>query len=346
MYIKKKNPHGGDIYSHDVLLDLSSNMNPAGMPEMVKKAIQDSVDCCQKYPDPYCRELRRSISDREGIPEEYIICGNGAAELIYSYAFSLPKDHPALIISPTFSEYQDALEAADIEVSHYVLKEEDGFRLTADILDKDLSGYCAVFICTPNNPTGLTVEPELIKKLAGCGTYLFIDMCFLDMTDIPDRYDIPALLNDYPNVIVLKAFTKSYSMAGLRLGYAMCSDYGMLEAMSAKTQCWNVSAIAQQAGIAAYECDDWLKKSVKAVSEERKRLIEELGDLGIDVCPGEANYLLLRTDIDLYDEMLKRRILVRDCSNYVGLDKGYYRVAVRTPEENNVFLRAVGEVIR
>ena len=344
MYIKQKNPHGGDIYARDIVMDLSSNMNPAGMPEAVMEAVRSSPESWQRYPDPYCRELRKNISAREGVPEDRILCGNGAAELIYAFAYALPKGRPALIVSPTFSEYGDALKAADVDVSRYMLREEDGFRLTEDILSLDLRAYSAVFLCTPNNPTGIAVEPELLEKLAATEARLFLDMCFLDLTEKPNRYDIPALLETHPGVTVLRAFTKSYCMAGVRLGYAMSSDAALLEEMSAKTQCWNVSSIAQNAGVAALGCAGWLEESVKLIGSERRRLTEELEALGFRVWPGEANYLLLKTDRDLFGEMLKRRILVRDCSNYQGLGKGYYRVAVRTPRENDLFISALKEM--
>ena len=135
-------------------------------------------------------------------------------------------------------------------------------------------------------------------------------------------------------------------MAGLRLGYAMTSDSELLEMMSSKTQCWNVSSVAQQAGIAALGCAGWLRESVVTAGKERARLADELTALGIKVWPSEANYLLLRTDTDLYGEMLERRILIRDCSNYTGLEKGYYRIAVKTAEENDLFLTALKEIIR
>ena len=346
MYVNRKNPHGGDIYSHEVLLDLSSNMNPAGMPDEVKTAVRASAESCAGYPDPYCRELRKAISEREGVPDDCIICGNGAAELIYSYAYSLPKDRHALVVSPTFSEYEDALNATGITVDHYLLRETEGFRLTEDILKEDLSGYCAVFLCTPNNPTGITVDPKLLEEIAGTGVRLFCDMCFLDLTEDPDRYGIPSFIERHANVTVLKAFTKSFSMAGLRLGYAMTSDSELLEMMSSKTQCWNVSSVAQQAGIAALGCAGWLRESVVTAGKERARLADELTALGIKVWPSEANYLLLRTDTDLYGEMIKHRILIRDCSNYTGLENGYYRIAVKTAEENDIFLTALKEIIR
>jgi len=343
MFIKQKNPHGGDVYFRDIVLDLSSNINPSGMPEEVVQAIRDAADDCQRYPDAYCRELRHSISEAEGVPEDHIICGNGAAELIYAYAYSLPKDRPALIVSPTFSDYREALGSAGVQAEHWFLREEDGFRLTEDFLKTEFSAYSAVFICTPNNPTGIAVDPGLLRRIAESGARLFCDMCFLDLTEDPERYGIPQLIESYRNVTVLRAFTKSYAMAGVRLGYAMTSDSAMLEEMSSRTQCWNVSSIAQKAGVAALRCGGWLRDSVRLITAERERLAEQIAGMGVEVWPGEANYLLLKTEKDLYGSMLKHRILVRDCSNYPGLGKGFYRIAVRDPSENDMFLDALRE---
>ena len=249
MLINKKSPYGGDIYTNRVRLDFSANINPAGMPERVCQALIEAAGSCSAYPDPYCTELRKKIAESERVPTDNILCANGAAELIYQYAYALPKEKPALIISPAFCEYELALRAAGIAAEYYILREIDGFRLTEDILGTDFDRYSAVYLCSPNNPTGITVEPELICAIASSGVRLFCDFCFLDLTDAPEKYDIPALLRDYPNITILRAFTKSYAMAGVRLGYAMCGDPDFLAAMSEKAQCWNVSALAQAAGV-------------------------------------------------------------------------------------------------
>ena len=346
MLINKKSPHGGDIYTNSVRLDFSANINPAGMPDAVKQALHHAVENCEHYPDPYCSELRKKIAEHEQIPKNCILCGNGAAELIYAYAFSLPKEKPALIVSPTFCEYEQALTAAGIEVDHYIMKESDGFRLTEDFMQTDFAKYNAVFLCSPNNPTGITVEESILHAIAGTGVRLFCDFCFLDLTETPEKYEIPALLERYPNITILRAFTKSYTMAGVRLGYAMSSDAEFLAAMSEKTQCWNVSALAQAAGIAALGCTDWLTESVRHISAERRHLTEELTNLGIRVYPGEANYLLLYADADLYGKLMERGIMVRDCSNYIGLSAGFIRIAVRTREENDRLLTELKEVLK
>ena len=346
MLINKKSPHGGDIYTNAVRLDFSANINPAGMPDAVKQALHDAVEHCERYPDPYCTELRRKIAEYERLPESCILCGNGAAEMIYAYALSLPKEKPALIVSPTFCEYEQALTAAGIAAEHLVLKEADGFRLTEDFLHTDFTKYTAVFLCSPNNPTGITVEPSILHAIAETSVRLFCDFCFLDLTGTPEKYGIPALLETCPNLTILRAFTKSYSMAGVRLGYVLCKDAKFLAEMSEKVQCWNVSTLAQAAGIAAMGCRDWLTESVRMISAERRHLTEELTHLGIRVYPGEANYLLLYSDTGLFEKLMECRIMVRDCSNYIGLSSGFVRIAVRTREENDALLTALKEVLK
>ena len=346
MLINKKSPHGGDIYTNAVRLDFSANINPAGMPDAVKQALHDAVEHCERYPDPYCTELRQKIAEHEQVPEDCVLCGNGAAELIYAYAFSLPKEKPALIVSPTFCEYEQALTAAGIAVEHYLLKETDGFRLTEAFLQTDFAKYNAVFLCSPNNPTGITVEPSILHAIAGTGVRLFCDFCFLDLTETPEKYEIPALLERYPHITILRAFTKSYAMAGVRLGYAMSGNTEFLTAMSEKTQCWNVSTLAQAAGIAALGCRDFLAESVRKISAERRHLTEELTHLGIRVYPGEANYLLLYSDTGLFEKLMERGIMVRDCSNYIGLSAGFVRIAIRTGEENDRLLTELKEVLK
>ncbi|MBQ6053476.1 MAG: aminotransferase class I/II-fold pyridoxal phosphate-dependent enzyme [Clostridia bacterium] len=346
MLINQKNPHGGDIYSNRVNYDFSSNLNPSGMPDEVKNAITESVAFCGVYPDARCSKLRSAISEAENVPFENIICGNGAAELIYSFAYSLNKEKPALIVSPTFSEYETALRAAKTDIKHLILSEKNGFTLTEDMLPCDLRSYSAVFICSPNNPTGKTVDLNVIRKICSFGVRIFADFCFLDLSDDPKKYSVPDLLAEYPDLTVLKAFTKNYSMAGIRLGYAMSSDEQFLDKMSEKTQCWNVSAIAQHAGCAALGCKKWLEDTASSIREERERVAGILASEGIRVFPSEANFLLLYSKKDLKSLLIKRGILIRDCSDYIGLKKGYFRIAIKKKEENDILISALKEVIR
>ena len=345
MLLNEKSPHGGDVYFNRVRLDFSANINPAGMPERVRNALVQAADHCAAYPDPYCTALREGITCKEHVPTENVLCGNGAAELIYAFAYALPKHQKALIVSPAFCEYETALQAAGIKAEHFLLHEKDGFHVTDELLHVDAARYGAIFLCSPNNPTGITVDTNIIRSLAQTGVRLFLDLTFLELTDDPAKYEIPSLIRAFPNVVVLRAFTKSFAMAGVRLGYLLCGDREFLQKMSKKTQCWNVSALAQAAGFVALDCSDWLKESVLQIRSERERLAAGLRSLGLRVYPGEANFLMLYSECDLYGELLKQGVLIRDCSNYVGLGKGFFRVAVRTPKENEALLAAVKEAL-
>ncbi len=349
MLLKKKSPHGGDVYSRPVRLDFSANINPAGTPEPVLCAVRNAAADCAAYPDPYCAALRAGIAEAEDVPADFILCGSGAAELIYSFAYALPQKKPSLVVSPTFSEYAQATAAAGGRVEFYRLRREDGFRLTEDFPKTDFSRYEAVFLCSPNNPTGLTVDAPLLeetaRRTAEAGARLFCDLTFLDLTEEPGKYPIPALLGAYRNLLVLRAFTKSYAMAGLRLGYALSSDADFLETMSEKTPCWNVSSVAQRAGLAALGCRAWLADSVKRIAAERQRMAEAFSSLGLTVLPGEANFLLAYAEKDVPTLLAQRGIAVRDCTNFDGLDEGWFRAAVRTEAENDELIETLREVL-
>jgi len=341
MLYRKKNPHGGAAFEPGVILDMSANTNPLGTPPGVIAAVRDSLDRVKDYPDPYCRDLVKAIAAFEGVPEEYVLCGNGAAELIYAWARAA-RPKTALETAPTFSEYSQVLEMTGCAVERYPLGEKTGF-----LLDEGFLRFLrekrpeAVVLCTPNNPTGrLIPRPLLERVLETCrelGSRLFLDECFLPLSDgglsMKDR------LREYPGLFLLKAYTKSYGMAGLRLGYCLTADAGLLEGMSEMSQPWNVSVPAQAAGIAALREGDFLARAVDIIRAERPRLKAGLEALGLRVCPSEANYLLFRGPEDLGERLLRRGIALRSCGNYPGLGPGWYRTAVKTSDENDMLLR-------
>lgn len=346
MLYKKINPHGGDIYGRDIRLDFSANTNPMGMPPEVKKEAVKSLEVCDRYPDPYARELTAAISAYHGIPEDYILCGAGAAELIYNYA-SAGKFAKALVMAPTFLEYELALRRSGTDVMHLDLKEEDGFILDDSIFRTlDNNRINALFICNPNNPTGKLADPELMSEILDytekAGIRLFLDECFIELAE--GRSMIPEL-KSHPELIILRAFTKNYGMAGLRLGYVLSSDSEFLRNMSKLTQPWNISTPAQAAGVQALKEKDFIRKSIELIKEERAHLKKGLTELGLKVIDSDVNYLLFRGPEDLYDKMLQEGILIRNCDNYRGLCAGWYRIAVRLPEENDELLRTMAKVL-
>ncbi len=336
--------HGGDIYRHKGVIDFSSNMNPLGTPEGVIRAAQESMTRISNYPDVFQTELIESIAAYEGVPAEQIICGNGAAELIFMFAAALrPKQ--ALILAPTFAEYEQALHSAGCGVRLHTLREQNGFTLTESILGDINSRLDVVILCNPNNPTGRLVDPELLGRIIDrckeLGIWLMIDECFQDFCDAWTALSAKDRLADAPKLFLLKAFTKRYAMAGIRLGYGLCADEKMMDAMRRTVQPWNVSIPAQEAGIAALKETAYVEEARRIVKEERAFLKQELARLGFTVYDSMANYIFFRGPEGLVEHALKSGILIRDCSNYHGLGRGYYRVAVRRHEDNMKLIEAL-----
>ena len=253
MLYQTKNPHGGDIYGGDIRWDFSANTNPLGTPPGVLQAVQGCLTQLHRYPDPYCRELVQAISQFESVPASWVLCGSGAAELIYSYCRCI-QARKAVELAPTFSEYSLALEQSGCQVLRFRLDKESGVLPVDDFLAfLQRESPQVLFLCNPNNPTGRTLPPELMEKiLAFCAEEnirLFVDECFADLSD--HQRTLKPALAAHPNVFLLKAFTKSYGMAGLRLGYCLCSDEALLAQMAKTVQPWNISTPAQAAGLAA-----------------------------------------------------------------------------------------------
>ena len=347
MLYQTPNPHGGDIYREPIRLDFSANTNPLGTPPGVLDAIREALPHIHRYPDPNCRELVNAISAFEGLPESCILCGNGAAELIYAYCEAV-KPRVAVELAPTFSEYSLGLARTGCRTERYYLPEASDFTL-----DESFPAFLesvrpdVIFLCNPNNPTGKTAPAALLDQVLDyCRTRnarLFLDECFLDLSDRPDSRK--GRLSDVPGLFILKAFTKSYGMAGVRLGYGLCADAGLLRAMSRAVQPWNVSLLAQAAGTVALKETVFLESTRALIRQERPWLKEQLEGLGFRVCPSEANYLLFRAPAELGQALRQRGVAIRCCDNYFGLGPGWFRTAVRTHEENRQLIQAMGAVL-
>lgn len=339
-----KHKHGGDVYSRSYKTDYSANINPLGPPEGVLRAVRESAHFIQNYPDVSQRRLKKALSEHEQVPEEWLICGNGAAELIFALCMGL-KPGRALLTAPGFAEYEEALRACGCGIVWYDRREENGFLLKEDYLEKITPEIDMLFLCNPNNPTGTMTDRAMLRRIADrCREYqvvMAVDECFIGFVDEPEAYSVKTWLDEYPNIFVLKAFTKLYAMPGLRLGYGICADRQVTERMKGVMQPWSVSVPAQAAGTAALLEQEYVERSRKIVRQEREYLLKGLRNLGFTVWEGAANFLFFKGPKHLAEECEKQGYLIRDCSNYRGLSEGYYRIAVRAGEENRKFLEAL-----
>ena len=345
--------HGGDWAGYRAefgcdALDFSANVSPLGLPAGVAAAITNALPTADRYPDPLCRELRAALAGAEGVPADWILCGNGAADLIFRLALAV-RPRRALLPAPTFAEYEAALQTVGCAVQRVFLREENEFAVTEEFIDAVTPETDIVFLCQPNNPTGQVTPPALVERLvrrcAECGAVLVVDECFLDFLPDRDAWTAKQLLRDTPQLIILKAFTKLYAMAGVRLGYALCGDAALLEKMRGAGQPWAVSSLAQAAGLAALQETAYADAVRALIAEQRPRMAAGLRALGLRVMDGQANYLLFRATPDFGEKLRRRGAVVRSCANYPGLDAAWYRTAVRTAQENTRLLQIMGEIL-
>lgn len=337
--------HGGaPCAGGDIRLDFSANVNPLGLPEAAKRAILENPDRFCAYPDCECLALRAALSERHGIGIDQILCGNGASDLILRIS-ALLRGRTALTLAPTFSEYERAVTLFGGKLLEHPLREENGFALTAEVLPLLTEHVDLFFLCNPNNPTGRLSDPGLLAAiLERCqrnDILLIVDECFLDFTQ---GESLLPKLNQAQNLLILKAFTKFYGMAGLRLGY-LAGAPALLARVKRFGPEWSVSTVAQAAGLAALTQPGWETRTRALIDAERAYLTDALTALGPTVFPSESNFLLVKSERPLYEALLQKGVRVRACDNFTGLDARYIRIGLKTHAQNEALVRAVREAL-
>jgi threonine-phosphate decarboxylase len=338
--------HGGDIYRNQIRLDFSVNTNPLGMPDPVKEALHQAVEEAENYPDIRAQALSAAVTEQLQVRKEQLVFGNGASELFHAVLHAI-KPSKILIPVPSFLGYEEAAKAIDCEVIFYEMKKEENFCLTDRILDVLDENISLVFLANPNNPVGNLVEPELIFQIAEkcrqCDITLVLDECFMELTGKEQTYSFLKRLDEFPNVVVIRAFTKLYAIPGVRLGYLVC-EQNLAEKIRLQLPEWNLSVFAQRAGVAAIKEQEYIVRAVVCIQTQRQFLLEELQAAGCSVFDSDADYLLFYSEMPLYELFLQRGILIRDCSNFRGLQRGYYRIAVKSEEQNRMFAEVLREI--
>lgn len=357
--------HGGDIYGNkNIDLDFSVNLSPIGPPKEVCRLLteEDWTGIFTNYPDPEYRELRQALSGKLELPEDWILCGNGASELLMA-AVQAVRPRRAMIPVPSYQGYERALQAVGAEILFYQLDREKGFALTEDILErtdglKRLAGTkekTMLFLCNPNNPVGKCIEPKLLEKIAEyCKTnriFLVVDECYLELLPEARSRTMKHKLPGNPYLIIVNAFTKAYALPGIRLGYLATGNEELRERIRMQQPEWSVSMPAQMAGIAAISSARYPEEARQAVQAERKYICAQLQELGMEVFDGEAPFVMFLSGKELYEPLKEKGILIRRCDGIRGISvqseegRHYYRVGIRSHEENMRLIRAIREAL-
>lgn len=338
--------HGGDIYNNHVKLDFSVNTNPLGVPERVKMAMHEAVGHSDQYPDIRAEELRHAVSRMLEAPEEYLVFGNGSSELLLAIIHGL-RPKKTVIPVPSFLGYEYAAGAGDGEVIFYETKEEDNFAVTGELKTFLTDDVDLIFLSNPNNPTGRLTDRELLKMLLGLcrdrGIYVVLDESFNGFCG--KEYSMLPEVEEFDNLILVRAFTKIFSIPGVRLGYLLSSSEELRRKIRRQLPEWNLSCFAQAAGCACATQLEFAAIASYIVQNERCFLEKGLKEMEFRVFPSNANFILFYSEKRLYEPLLEKGILIRDCSNFRGLKPGFYRIAVKTRKENKLLLKAIGEII-
>jgi len=345
--------HGGDIYRNKVNMDFSVNLNPMGTPPEVLKAMQEAIKRSDVYPDILHEDLLSGLQNMFGISAETITFGSGASELITATVRAInPKT--ALIFEPTFTGYTHALDAVNCNVHRVILKEARGFKLTEDELEVITTRPDLIIICDPANPTGLNVETDilisLLKKAKENGCKVILDQSFYllsDNSEIFPEAEINSLIEKYDNLYIIRSFTKFLAIPGIRAGYLLATPQNV-EAVNRQLPEWNISVVAEEAmkaGIDVLRGGDFVRESLELIQRERDFLQRSLMNLGLSIFKSNTCFIMFKGPEGLYEGLLNRGILIRDCSDYPGLFKGFYRIAVRNHKDNVIFIETLKEVM-
>jgi len=355
------NDHGGNIFtvartlgvSPDSITDFSASINPLGISQTVRESLISAIDTLVHYPDSSHLELKRALAEHHNLAPVNFAIANGSTELIYNLPAML-SGKKALIVSPSFSEYGQALSQYDWEIQHFILSPASNFAIDTDRLAVKLAeGINALFLCNPGNPNGTLYPRRVIEKIYGlcveAGTFLVLDEAFMDFCE---EASAKHFIVHADHAIVFRSMTKFFGIPGLRLGYSV-SNAALAKRMDSLGGPWSVNSLALAAGVAAFEDIEHNRQTVKYVRQEKRCLIEKLEEFRqFRVYPSAANFLLVEIKDGtsarrLKDQLLAHhRILIRNCSDFRGLSASFFRIAVRTSEENQLLLDCLRDIMK
>ncbi len=349
--------HGSDLeiiekiygISRDSITSFSANVNPLGISGLLRETLASHIDVITSYPDREYTSLRRAIAAYAGTVPEHILVGNGSTELI-SLAIQIREPKKALILGPTYSEYERAVELCGGRSRYFPLPEEDDFRLDVNALASKITPEIDLLIlCNPNNPTSSHIPSSDMRRILDLclarGVFVLVDETYVEFAESPELITSVPLTRWYNNLLVLRGVSKFFAAPGLRLGYAICGNADLLAEISKRKDPWSVSSLASTAGEIMFSDRDYIEKTRALIHTERIRITDILrGWSGVKTYPASANFLLVRilregvTAMDLFEAAIRRGLMIRDCSTFPFLGSDYIRFCFMTPEKNDELL--------
>lgn len=356
--------HGSDLekieqiygIKKESIISFSANVNPLGISPLLRTALSDRIDAITSYPDREYTALRKSIAAYAKTDFNHIIVGNGSTELISLF---VQIEHPkkALIIGPSYSEYEREITLGGGTALYYPLKEKDDFTLNLPhFLSKLNEDIDLLVICNPNNPTSTAISREdmriILDECMSYGIYVMIDETYVEFAPDTESLTAVPLTNIYNNVVILRGISKFFAAPGLRLGYAITGNRDLIKEINTRKNPWTINSLAEIAGILMFQDEAYIKETKELIASERTRMYEILSSMDtVKVYEPVANFLLVKilkpgvTAGDLFDHAIRRYMMIRDCSSFPFLDERYFRFCIMSPEMNDQLIACIKELL-
>ncbi len=340
------NKHGGYWGDREKMVDFSVNINPLGIPKNLEKKLIAGISDLVSYPEISGESARLKLAKDLNKKRDHLILGNGAIELIYLFARSI-KAGKALIIQPTFNEYERALSMYGWQVNHLILEKEDRFLIQSQSFKDQLSKLKPdlIVLCNPNNPTGAFYSRQQIKSwmaFANWDPIWFFDESFIDFTN-----QIGMIDEDDKNIFILKSLTKFYALPGLRIGYGI-GHPEIIKKMIYYKEPWTINSLALIALKDVYDQKDFARQTQAFIKEQRERVYGKLLEIPyLEVFKSQTDFHLCRLlkgkSLDLKEDLEEQGMSLRTCEDFLGLDGSYFRIAIKNEEENDCLLKFLGK---
>lgn len=360
----KEHFHGSDlekieeIYGirREDITSFSANVNPLGISPKMRSSIVEHVDAVTSYPDREYKTLRKAIGTYASTPWENILVGNGATELI-SLFIQIKSPKKALILSPSYSEYEREISLAGGQTCYYFLKEENDFVLDlADFKAHLKKNIDFLVICNPNNPTSTALTQDILEEvLTECGhlgIFVMIDETYVEFAPQGKAIEAIPLTERHQNLVVLRGVSKFFASPGLRMGYAVTGNQDLLAEINTKKNPWTLNSLAVAAGELMFSDTDYIQKTKDLIASERNRIYQELSAWdSVKPYAPSANFILVKilkkgvTADDLFDHAIRRGLMIRNCCTFPGLSNRFFRFCFMSPEKNRELLGALKELL-
>lgn len=365
MLTPKEHFHGSDLEKIEAIYGIkkeditsfSANVNPLGISPRLKTELASKIDAITGYPDREYTSLRKCIAAYVNADLEHIVVGNGSTELI-SLFIQITHPKKALIIGPTYSEYEREISLGGGSSQYYRLEEADDFKLNVEELKKELTAeFDLLVICNPNNPTSSAIPLSDMRKILDICKQRNI-LCMVDETYVEfaeNMKDITSisLTGYYNNIIILRGISKFFAAPGLRLGYAICGNTDLLKLLNQRKNPWTINTLAAIAGEIMFTDEDYINQTKTLIKQERDKIFGLLSSCSnVKVYSPIANFVLVKilkeglTAADVFDAAIRKGLMIRDCSTFPFLDHKFIRFCFMSPEKNTELMNLLLELLK